>query len=112
MNRYPPTHTDELSPDSRRHWFTGSALEMGILLGSIHNEQSRQTEILLGVLDEIRDAPDRLASKLQSEKRQLPMLLEVGAKMFELLKEVSPILAIGGAALAKYLGFDLGLSGP
>jgi hypothetical protein len=85
---------------------------MGMLLGSIHNEQGRQTEITLAMLDEIRDLPDRLASKLKAEEaHQVPMMLEIGAKAFELVKEALPILVFVLAALARYLGFDLGLSG-
>jgi hypothetical protein len=112
MSRYPPTHTDELPPDYPRHSFTGSTLELGMLLGSIHNEQSRQTEISLAQLDEIRGLPDRMAAKLRSEERQqMSTLLEIGAKAFELFKELLPWVAIGAASIAKYLGFDLGLSG-
>lgn len=113
MNRYPPRHIDESPPGYQRRWFTDSALEMGVLLGSIHNEQERQTEITLAMLDEIRGLPDRLASKIKDEEARngLPMLFETGAKAFELLKEMLPVLAVVLAALAKYLGFDLGLSG-
>lgn len=85
---------------------------MGVMLGSIHNEQGRQTEITLAMLDEIRELPDKLASKLKAaEAHQVSTLLEIGAKAFEFVKEALPIIAVVLAALAKYLGFDLGLSG-
>ncbi|ADJ23057.1 hypothetical protein Hden_1245 [Hyphomicrobium denitrificans ATCC 51888] len=111
MNRFPPRHIDELPPDYPGRWSTGSALEIGILLGSIRNELGRQSEISLGMLDEIRDLPERLATKIKSEEpRQVPML-EIGTKVFEFIKEAAPLLAVPLAALAKYLGFDLGFLG-
>jgi hypothetical protein len=112
MSRFPPTHSDESQPDCPPHWSSGSMLELGILLGSIRNEQSRQTEISLAHLDEIRELPERLAAKLSREERQqMSTLLELGTKAFELFKELLPLLAIVGAWLARYFGLDFGLVG-
>jgi len=49
---YPPSHVN------------GSSFEIGLLLGEMRNEGRRQTEILLAMLDEQRDLPDRLAERL------------------------------------------------
>jgi hypothetical protein len=52
--------------------FNGSNFEIGLLLGEMRNEGRRQTEILLAMLDEQRELPDRLAERLPASAGAAP----------------------------------------
>ncbi|HMN38878.1 MAG TPA: hypothetical protein PKD49_14355 [Hyphomicrobium sp.] len=52
------------SPQDYPPSFNGSTFEVGLLLGEFRTEGRRQTEILLSILDEQRELPDKLAAKM------------------------------------------------
>ncbi len=71
---FPPGQCSTPSPPPAESWSNSARFELGLLLGEIRNEGRRHSEILLSVLDEVRDLPGRLEEAMQShaERPQPP----------------------------------------
>jgi hypothetical protein len=88
-------------PDHREPFSNGSALQIGMILGEIKNEGQRQTEIMLSMLDEQRELPDRLADRLKREGTEPRHAFVLRAfEWFERIKFLGPLLYLLTAMMA------------
>jgi hypothetical protein len=85
--------------------FNGSSFEIGMILGELRQENRRQTEIMLAMLDEQRQLPGRLAAIIPPPAAPSPPAHPPGPSTLplwtDLLKALAPVLLIAGVIVGK-----------
>lgn len=95
MSQSAPPRWPESWPDFRHTSPNGSQFEIGLLLGELRTEGRLQTEILLSMLDEQRELPDKLASRIQPLPAAYPAAkADCVSQWAELLKALWPLALI------------------
>ncbi|MDX2308103.1 MAG: hypothetical protein NW216_07690 [Hyphomicrobium sp.] len=100
MSYPPPTSTG--SPTGSPQSFNGETFSIGLLLGELRQENRRQTEIMLAMLDEQRELPGRLAALIPPPASAPPPPGPSAlAQWADLLKAAAPVLLILGVIIGK-----------
>lgn len=86
-------------PDHQEPFSNGSALQIGMVLGQIQNEGERQTEILLSMLTEQRELPQRIAAHLNSGRERKEGFASTALEWLERIQRFAPYLFLATTAL-------------